>query len=54
MDIDNIKLFCSKLERELIALEIERDALQALLDTQESKVAELETLKNNNKNAIDI
>ena len=51
MDIDNIKLFCSKLERELIALEIERDALQALLDTQESKVAELETLKNNNKNA---
>ncbi len=51
MDIDNIKLFCSKLERELIALEIERDALQALLDKQESKVAELETLKNNNKNA---
>jgi hypothetical protein len=51
LDIDNIKLFCSKLERELIALEIERDALQALLDTQESKVAELETLKNNNKNA---
>ncbi len=51
MDIDNIKLFCNKLERELIALEIERDALQALLDKQESKVAELETLKNNNKNA---
>jgi len=51
LDIDNIKLFCSKLERELIALEIERDALQALLDKQESKVAELETLKNNNKNA---
>lgn len=51
MDIDEIKRFCNKLERELIALEIERDALQALLDKQESKVAELETLKNNNKNA---
>lgn len=51
MDIDEIKRFCNKLERELIALEIERDALQVLLDKQESKVAELETLKNNNKNA---
>lgn len=51
MDIDEIKRFCNKLERELIALEIERDALQSLLDKQESKVAELETLKNNNKNA---
>ena len=51
MDIDEIKRFCNQLERELIALEIERDALQSLLDKQESKVAELETLKNNNKNA---
>ena len=51
MDIDEIKRFCNKLERELIALEIERDALQVLLEKQESKVAELETLKNNNKNA---
>lgn len=51
MDIDEIKRFCNKLERELITLEIERDALQSLLDKQESKVAELETLKNNNKNA---
>ena len=51
MDIDEIKRFCNKLERELIALEIERDALQTLLDKQESKVTELETLKNNNKNA---
>jgi len=51
LDIDEIKRFCNKLERELIALEIERDTLQTLLDKQESKVAELETLKNNNKNA---
>lgn len=51
MDFQEIKRFCNQLERELIALEAERDTLRNLLAEQESKLKELETLKENNKKA---
>lgn len=46
-----MKRYCNRIERELIALEIERNTLQALLKEQENKLKELETLKENNKKA---
>lgn len=51
MDFQEIKRFCNQLERELIALEAERDTLRNLLAEQENKLKELETLKENNKKA---
>ncbi len=49
MDLLEIKKECNKIERNLIALEIERDALLALLEEQELKLLELETKKDHNK-----
>ena len=49
MDLSEIKKECNKIERNLIALEIERDALAALLAEQELKLLELETKKDHNK-----
>ena len=45
MDLLEIKKECNKIERNLIALEVERDALLALLEEQELKLLELETKK---------
>jgi len=49
LDLSEIKKECNKIERHLIALEIERDALAALLEEQELKLLELETKKDHNK-----
>ena len=49
MDLLEIKKECNKIERNLIALEIERNALAALLEEQELKLLELETKKDHNK-----
>ncbi len=49
MDISEIKKECNKLERNLIALEAERDTLLALLEEQETKLVDLETKKDHNK-----
>ena len=49
MDLQEIKKECNKIERNLIALEIERDTLLALLKDQESKLLELETKKDHSK-----
>ena len=49
MDLQEIKKECSKIERNLIALEAERDTLLALLEEQEKKLVDLETQKEHNK-----
>ena len=49
MDLSEIKKECNKIERNLIALEIERDALLAVLEEQELKLLELETKKDQNR-----
>jgi len=49
LDLIEIKKECKKIERNLIALEVERDALLILLEEQELKLLELETKKDYNK-----
>ena len=51
MELQEIKRFYSKLEKELIALEAERKTLQNLLEEQEIKIKELEVDKDLNKKA---
>jgi predicted ATPase len=51
LNLQQIKSFCSKLERELITLEAERKTLQTLLEEQESKIKVLEVDKELNKKA---
>lgn len=49
MELSEIKKKCNKIERHLIALEAERDALLAILEEQETKLLDLETQKDHNK-----